>query len=203
MLDLSLYLVASRGNLSDESFLNILNEALKGGVSIVQLREKNLCTRDFYALALKVKALCATFKVPFLINDRIDIAMAIKADGVHLGQDDMPVNIARKMLGVDKIIGLSVQKLSQLENTAGADYLGCGAVFQTTTKESKVINPAGLKALCDNSALPVVAIGGINLENIAQLKGIKLAGIAVVSAIMNAKEPLKAALKLKESFKNL
>lgn len=203
MLNLSLYLVAGRGNLSDEAFLNTLEAAFLGGVSIFQLREKELETRAFYELALKCQRLCAAKNVPFLINDRIDIAQAVSANGVHLGQDDMPLNIARKILGADKIIGLSVQKPEQLANINGADYLGCGAVFQTRTKDSKVIGVARLRELTERSSLPIVAIGGINSQNISELKGIKLAGIAVVSAIMSAKEPKKAASSLKESFKNL
>lgn len=197
MIDLSLYLVASRGKNTAERFLNIVENAIKGGVSVVQLREKNLNSREFFKLAKRLKALCDELSTPLIINDRLDIALAVNATGVHLGQDDMPVNVARELLGADKIIGLSVKTPLELENSANADYVGCGAVFQSTTKESSVIGVAGLKALCEKSALPVVAIGGIDENNVCELKGCKIAGIAVSSAIMNAKNPRVASENLR------
>lgn len=160
MIDLSLYLVANRGNLDDESFLNLIKSAIKGGVSVVQLREKALNSREFYTLALRLKALCDEFQTPLIINDRMDIALAINAAGVHLGQEDLPVSVARRLLGENKIIGLSAKTLSQLEDASGADYVGCGAVFKSPTKDSSIIGVAGLNALCEKSKLPVVAIGG-------------------------------------------
>ena len=148
-LDLSLYLVASRGKKSDELFLNTLEEAIKGGVSIIQLREKELSSREFYKLGLKVQKLCKEYEIPFLINDRIDIALALDADGVHLGQEDLEVRFARKILGKEKIIGLSLKNLEQLKDIDGADYLGCGAIKATPTKESSVISFETLSQICE------------------------------------------------------
>lgn len=202
MIDLSLYLVASRGNLDDESFLNLIKSAIKGGVSVVQLREKALNSREFYTLALRLKGLCDEFQTPLIINDRMDIALAINAAGVHLGQEDLPVSVARTLLGENKIIGLSAKTLSQLEYVSGADYVGCGAVFKSPTKDSSIIGVAGLNALCEKSKLPVVAIGGICATNIALLKSCKIAGVAVSSAILNAPNPYQASLTLKQALPN-
>ncbi|WP_276882930.1 thiamine phosphate synthase [Campylobacter cuniculorum] len=201
MLDLSLYLVASRGNLNDESFLQHLENAIKGGVSIIQLREKTLNAREFYKLALKVKKLTRAYKIPLIINDRLDIALAMDADGVHLGQEDLEVRLARKLLGQEKIIGLSLKKPKQLDFIAGATYLGCGAIKPTPTKESEVLALKDLKKIIALSPLPVVAIGGIDENVVHELKGLKLAGIAVVRAIMEAKNPFLAARRLKKLFK--
>lgn len=201
MLDLSLYLVASRGELSDENFLNRLESAIKGGVSIIQLREKTLSTREFYELALKVKKLTKTYKIPMIINDRLDIALALDADGVHLGQEDLDVSIARKLLGKEKIIGLSLKKLEQLDFIKGANYLGCGAIKPTPTKDSEVLSLEILRQIIVLSNLPVVAIGGIDESVVSELRGINLSGIAVVRAIMEAKDPFLAAKNLKRLFK--
>lgn len=201
MLDLSLYLVASRGELSDENFLNRLESAIKGGVSIIQLREKTLSTREFYELALKVKKLTKTYKIPLIINDRLDIALALDADGVHLGQEDLDVSIARKLLGKEKIIGLSLKKLEQLDFIEGASYLGCGAIKPTPTKDSEVLSLEILRQIIVLSNLPVVAIGGIDESVVSELRGINLSGIAVVRAIMEAKDPFLAAKNLKRLFK--
>ncbi|TKX34453.1 thiamine phosphate synthase [Campylobacter taeniopygiae] len=199
-LDLKLYLVASRGKRSDEVFLNILENAIKGGVGIIQLREKELNSREFYELGKKVQKLCKTYKIPFLINDRIDIALALNADGVHLGQEDLQVKIARELLGEKKIIGLSLKTLEQLDFIEGADYLGCGAIRATPTKESSLISLETLEQICKKSPIPVVAIGGIDEEVISELKGIALTGIAVVRAIMEVSDPYLSAKKLKETF---
>ena len=201
MLDLSLYLVASRGNLSDEAFLNVLESAIKGGVSIIQLREKTLNTKDFFSLGLKVKKLCQAHQIPLIINDRIDIALALDAHGVHLGQEDLPLNIARKILGKDKIIGLSLKTIQQLKFIEEANYLGCGAIKTTPTKESSVLPLETLSQICENSPLPVVAIGGIDEAVVKELKGIKLSGVAVVRAIMEAKNPTLAASALKKAVR--
>lgn len=201
MLDLSLYLVASRGTLSDESFLNHLESAIKGGVSIVQLREKTLNAKEFYELALKVKKLTKAYKIPLIINDRLDIALALDADGVHLGQEDLNVSIARKLLGKEKIIGLSLKKLEQLDFIEGVSYLGCGAIKPTPTKDSEVLSLEVLKQIIALSNLPVVAIGGIDEKVVGELKDLNLSGIAVVRAIMEAKDPFLAAKNLKKLFK--
>ncbi|EAJ3622490.1 thiamine phosphate synthase [Campylobacter coli] len=199
-LDLSLYLVASRRKKSDELFLNMLEEAIKGGVSIIQLREKELNSREFYKLGLKAQKLCKEYKIPFLINDRIDIALALDADGVHLGQEDLEVHLARKILGKEKIIGLSLKNLEQLKNIEEADYLGCGAIKATPTKESSVISLETLSQICEKSPVGVVAIGGIDKELIKKLKGIKISGIAVVRAIMDAQDAYLAAKELRQEM---
>ena len=199
-LDLSLYLVASRGKKSDELFLNTLEEAIKGGVSIIQLREKELSSREFYKLGSKVQKLCKEYEIPFLINDRIDIALALDADGVHLGQEDLEVRFARKILGKEKIIGLSLKNLEQLKDIDGADYLGCGAIKATPTKESSVISFETLSQICEKSPIGVVAIGGIDKELIKELKGIKISGIAVVRAIMDAQNAYLAAKELRQEM---
>ncbi|EAH5759077.1 thiamine phosphate synthase [Campylobacter coli] len=199
-LDLSLYLVASRGKKSDELFLNTLEEAIKGGVSIIQLREKELNSREIYKLGLKVQKLCKEYEIPFLINDRIDIALTLDADGVHLGQEDLEVRFARKILGKEKIIGLSLKNLEQLKNIDGADYLGCGAIKATPTKESSVISFETLSQICEKSPIGVVAIGGIDKELIKELKGIKISGIAVVRAIMDAQNAYLAAKELRQEM---
>lgn len=199
-LDLSLYLVASRGKKSDELFLNTLEEAIKGGASIIQLREKELNSREFYKLGLKVQKLCKECEIPFLINDRIDIALALDADGVHLGQEDLEVHLARKILGKEKIIGLSLKNLEQLKNIEGVDYLGCGAIKATPTKESSVISLETLSQICEKSPVGVVAIGGIDKELIKKLKGIKISGIAVVRAIMDAQDAYLAAKELRQEM---
>ncbi|TDJ81242.1 thiamine phosphate synthase [Campylobacter volucris] len=199
-----IYLVASKEQKSEDKFLNIIKEALKAGVNIVQLREKELNTLEFYNLALKVKRLCDEFKVPFLINDRIDIALAVNASGVHIGQKDLPLKIARQILGDEKLIGLTINHKSELVNLQKADYIGVGAVFPTPSKkECIVLGIDGLKEIVNLSPLPVVAIGGIDHANISLLKGIAIDGIAVIRAIMDAKDPSKSVFNLKQAFESL
>lgn len=201
-LDLSLYLVATKGNKSEECFLNTLENAIKGGVSIIQLREKELNAREFYKLGLKVQKLCKAYKIPFLINDRVDIALALDADGVHLGQEDLEVKLARKLLGDEKIIGLSLKKLEQLEFIQGANYLGCGAIKATPTKESSLLSLELLSQICDKS--PIEVIGGVDKEVLDELRGVNLSGVAVVRAIMDAKDAFLAAKELKRKiYENL
>lgn len=199
-LDLSLYLVASKANKSEECFLNTLENAIKGGVSLIQLREKELNAREFYQLALKVQKLCKAYQIPFLINDRVDIALALNADGVHLGQEDLEVKLARKLLGEDKIIGLSLKKLEQLEWIQGANYLGCGAIKPTPTKKTSLLSLEILSQICDKSPIGVVAIGGIDKETLSELRGINLSGVAVVRAIMDAKDAYAAAKELRRKI---
>lgn len=196
-----IYLVASKKQKSEDEFLNIIKEALKAGVNIVQLREKELNTLEFYNLALKVKRLCDEFKIPFLINDRIDIALAVDASGVHIGQKDLPLKIARQILGDEKLIGLTINHKSELVNLQKADYIGVGAVFPTPSKkECMVLGIDGLKEIVNLSPLPVVAIGGIDHTNISLLKGIAIDGVAIIRAIMDAKDPSKSVFNLKQAF---
>ena len=202
-IDYSVYLVTGHRDKTDEEFLNIIEEAIKGGTSIVQLREKTASTKDFYKLALKVKEITSKYDVPLLINDRIDIALAIDSDGVHIGQDDMPADIAREIIGDDKILGVSASTVEEAKKAQmdGADYIGSGAVFPTSTKDdADSVSKPQLKEIVDSIDIPVVAIGGITVENAHTLKGSGIAGFSVVSAIMSAEDPKEASEKLKEIY---
>ena len=202
-IDYSLYLVTDHGNKTEEEFLNIIEEAIKGGTSIVQLREKTASTKDFYQLALKVKEITTRYDVPLLINDRIDIALAVDSEGVHLGQDDMPADIARKIIGDDKILGVSASTVEEAIKAQidGADYIGSGAVFPTATKDdADSVSKEELKSIVDSIDIPVVAIGGITIENASELKDTGIAGFSVVSAIMSADDPKEASQKLREIY---
>ena len=202
-IDYSVYLVTDHRDKTDEEFLNIIEEAIKGGTSIVQLREKTASTKDFYKLALKVKEITSKYDVPLLINDRIDIALAVDSDGVHIGQDDMPADIAREIIGDDKILGVSASTVEEAKKAQmdGADYIGSGAVFPTSTKDdADSVSKPQLKEIVDSIDIPVVAIGGITLENANTLKDTGIAGFSVVSAIMSAKDPKEASQKLKEIY---
>ena len=202
-IDYSVYLVTDHRNKTDEEFLNVIEEAIKGGTTIVQLREKTASTKDFYELALKVKEITSRYDVPLLINDRIDIALAIDSDGVHIGQDDMPADIARKIIGKDKILGVSASTVAEAKKAEadGADYIGSGAVFPTSTKDdADSVSIEDLKEIVSSIDIPVVAIGGITLENASLLKDTGIAGFSVVSAIMSADNPKEASQKLKEIY---
>ena len=200
-----LYLVTDRTNKTDEEFLNIIEEAIKGGVTVVQIREKDADTLEFYNISNKVKEICSKYNVPLIINDRIDIALAIDADGVHIGQSDMPIKIARKLIGNDKILGISAHNLKEATDAEenGADYLGVGAIFSTSTKkDANDVSIDTLKEITSNVDIPTVAIGGINLDNIEKLKDTHISGISVVSAIMNAENPKIASENLLRKIKN-
>ena len=202
-IDYSVYLVTDRRNKTDEEFLNIIEEAIKGGTTVVQLREKTASTKEFYDLALRVKEITSRYGVPLLINDRIDIALAIDSEGVHIGQDDMPADIAREIIGEDKILGVSastVEEAKKAENDS-ADYIGSGAVFPTATKDdADSVSKEELKEIVDSIDIPVVAIGGITVENASSLKDSGIAGFSVVSAIMSAEDAKEASKKLKEIY---
>ena len=202
-IDYSVYLVTDRRNKTDEEFLNIIEEAIKGGTTIVQLREKTASTKEFYDLALKVKEITSRYDVPLLINDRIDIALAVDSEGVHIGQDDMPAGIAREIIGEDKILGVSASTVEEAKKAEidSADYIGSGAVFPTATKDdADSVSEEELKEIVDSIDIPVVAIGGITVENAHTLKGSGIAGFSVVSAIMSAEDPKEASEKLKEIY---
>lgn len=202
-IDYSVYLVTDRRNKADEEFLNIIEEAIKGGTTIVQLREKTASTKEFYELALKVKEITSRYGVPLLINDRIDIALAVDSEGVHIGQDDMPAIVARKLIGDDKILGVSASTVEEAKKAEidDADYIGSGAVFPTSTKDdADSVSKEELKEIVDSIDIPVVAIGGITLENAGSLKESGISGFSVVSAIMSAEDPKEASLKLKEIY---
>ncbi|AJC91118.1 thiamine phosphate synthase [Campylobacter subantarcticus LMG 24377] len=201
MNSFKIYLVASKGTKSEVEFLNILEASLKARIDILQLREKDLSTLEFYNLALKVKVLCEKYNTPLVINDRIDIAMGVNAQGVHIGQKDMPLKRARELLGEDKIIGLTINHKSELDNIQGATYLGAGAVFATPSKQDcTVLGVEGLREIASLSTLPVVAIGGISESNLNMLQGCDIQGVAVVRAIMQANDSYIATLNLRSSF---
>lgn len=202
-LDLSLYLVTNNSEY-EEKFLNIIEESLKGGVSVVQLREKKAETLDFYNLALKVKEITQKYNVPLIINDKIDIALAIDADGVHVGQSDMPAKTARSMIGEDKILGVSAANIKEAKKAQrdSADYIGVGAVYPTNTKDDATSVPKKeLKEIVKSVDIPVVAIGGITQENAHKLNDCGIDGLSVVSAIMEAKNPKIASENLLKEFK--
>ena len=194
--DSSLYFITDSTGYDEEEFLRRTEAALKGGATLVQIREKDKSTRDYMALADKVHEVTRKYNVPLIIDDRIDVAMAVGSEGVHLGQSDMPVHIARKILGDDIIIGATAKTVEQAKEAyeQGADYLGVGAIYPTTTKVKTVLTSTEtLDKICKAVPIPVNAIGGLNKDNIDVLKGIGIAGICVVSAIMKAEDPQKAA----------
>lgn len=195
--DMLLYAVTDRSWLKGESLYSQIEKALKGGATFVQLREKTLTEEEFMAEAKEIRKLCRKYKVPFIINDNVDIALAVDADGVHVGQSDMEAGEVRKKLGPDKIIGVSARTVEQalLAQEKGADYLGVGAVYSTGTKlDARELPHETLKAICEAVTIPVVAIGGITKDNIAGLKGSGVDGVAVVSAIF-AQENIEEATK--------
>ena len=198
---LQLYAVTDSRWLNGNSLAEVVEKALAGGVTCVQLREKHLPFDEFLRTAKEIKALCQNFHVPFIVDDNLDIALACDADGLHIGQNDMPAAKARQLLGPDKILGVSAQTAQQAVNACrdGADYLGVGAVFPTGTKTDAVEVPLDmLKTITAAVDIPVVAIGGINADNIAQLSGTGIAGAAVVSAIFAQKDIKKAAANLRQ-----
>ncbi|MDY5846639.1 MAG: thiamine phosphate synthase [Bariatricus sp.] len=196
--DLLLYAVTDRSWLKEgETLAEQVEKCLKGGATCVQLREKRLSKKEFLEEAKKIKKVCAKYHVPFLINDDVEIALEVDADGVHVGQSDMEVMDVRAKLGPDKIIGVTAKTVEQavLAEKHGANYLGSGAVFGTSTKEdASKLDHKILKAICETVHIPVVAIGGITEENVEELAGNKVAGVAVVSAIF-AKEDIEAATR--------
>ena len=188
---LRLYLVTNRYQDSLESFLEKVETACRSGVTIVQLREKNLTTNQYYQLAKQVKEITDAYQVPLIIDDRLDICLAVDAAGLHIGDDELPVPVARQVLGPDKILGVTAKTVKRaLEaEEGGADYLGTGAIFPTTTKENAPITLIStLKTICQRVAIPVVAIGGLTSENIDQLIGTGIAGVAVVRDLMQAED---------------
>ena len=188
---LRLYLVSNRYQDSLESFLEKIEMACRSGVTIVQLREKNITTNQYYQLAKQVKEITDAYQVPLIIDDRLDVCLAVDAAGLHIGDDELPVSVARQVLGPDKILGVTAKTVKRaLEaEEGGADYLGTGAIFPTTTKENAPITLIStLKTICQRVAIPVVAIGGLTSENVDQLIGTGIAGVAVVRDLMQAED---------------
>ena len=202
--NLLLYAVTDRHWLDGRTLKEVVLESLEGGVTMLQLREKHLDEAHFLEEAKELQALCRSRHVPFLINDNVEIALAMDADGVHVGQSDMAAGDVRKKLGDDKIIGVSAQTVEQalLAEKAGADYLGVGAVFPTSSKDdANEVSYETLKAICSAVSIPVVAIGGITQANVHQLAGSGICGAAVISAIYAKPDIKKAAEELKKAVK--
>jgi len=203
--DLSLYLVVDVEFASGRDLAYLAGEAVLGGVTIVQLRAKGLKTSEFLDLATRMAAVLKERSVPLIINDRVDIAMACGADGVHLGQDDGPPDVARTLLGGSKIIGVSVNTLEEAHEAErlGADYIGLGPIYATTTKDTElpVLGPEELRRMRQKIGIPIIAIGGINAGNAAEVMKAGAAGIAVVSAILGAPDARKAASELKKKVR--
>lgn len=196
--DLLLYAITDRSWLGESTLYQQVEQALIGGATFIQLREKNLDEESFLKEAKEIKGLCNRYNVPFVINDNVDIALKIGADGVHVGQSDMQANNVREILGNDKIIGVTAKTVEQalIAEKRGADYLGVGAVFSTSTKaDAKGIDGNTFKAICNAVHIPVVAIGGINQENVSKLKGYGMNGVAVISGIFGQKD-IKTATEI-------
>lgn len=200
--DLRLYLVTDRELALGRPLTDVVEKALKGGVTMVQLREKKATTRRFLQEVMDVKKILQPYNIPLIVNDRVDIALATDADGVHLGQSDMPWQMARKILGPEKIIGLSIESIEQLEeaNSADIDYIGISPVFTTPTKKEleKGLGIPGTREIASQSRHPAVAIGGINIENVKDVMATGVDGISVVSAICSASDPEASARDLLE-----
>lgn len=202
-MNYTLYLCTDRQLMSTETIEEAVELAIQGGVTVVQLREKDCTSREFYEVAKQVKAITDAYEIPLLINDRLDIALAVGADGVHLGQTDIPVLVARDLLGPDKIVGATANTIEKAEEAwkSGADYLGVGDVFGTTTKaDTKHVTLEELKKIKELVDIPVVAIGGINADNIASLRTAGVDGAAVISALIGQKDITAAAETLISNF---
>lgn len=204
--DPSLYFITDSMNYTEEEFLYRVEQALMGGATLMQLREKDRSTREYMELAEKVHIIANRYNVPLIIDDRVDVALAIDAEGVHVGASDMPVAIARRLMGKEKIVGATAKTVPWAKEAyeQGADYLGVGAIYPTITKVKTVLTSTDtLRDICYAVPIPANAIGGLNKNNIDILKGIPIAGICVVSAIMKADNPKKAAIELKARAKEL
>ena len=205
-LDTTMYFITDSTNYSEDEFLYRVEEACKGGVTLVQLREKERTTREYITFAEKVHEITLRYDIPLIIDDRVDVALAAGAEGVHVGQSDMPVAAARNLMGNDKIIGATTKTVPQAIEAyeQGADYLGVGTIYPTTTKVKTVLTSVEtLKEIVQAVPIKVNAIGGLNKDNIHVLKGSGIDGICAVSAIMKAESPCDAAKELREAFDEL
>lgn len=201
-INYSLYLVTERSLLQGIELEQAVEEAILGGTTLVQLREKNISTMEFYKIAVDIKKITDKYNVPLIIDDRLDIALAVDAAGIHVGQSDMPCEIARKLVGKDKIVGVSAHTVEEALKAQkdGADYLGVGAVFPTGTKKDAIdVSMETLKEIVQKVNIPVVAIGGVNQDNVDKLADTGIDGISVISAILGKKDVRKAAKELKEA----
>ena len=205
-IDLSLYLVTDSTGLEDEQFLHIVDEACKGGVTFLQVREKTKTGREYLELAAMVKRITDQYGIPMIIDDRVDVALAVEAAGVHVGQSDIPVDVARRLVGPDMIVGATAKTVEQAlaAEQAGADYLGVGAIYPTTTKViTKITEVSTLNDIRRHVSIPVTAIGGLNAGNMDILNGALMDGVAVVSAIMKSEDPRATAVELRETFRRV
>ena len=203
---LSLYGITDRYWLNGRPLIHDVQLALEGGVTMIQLREKNLDEESFYREAIEIKDLCKKFHVPFIINDNVELAKKVDADGIHVGQNDMAAQDVRAIIGPDKILGVSTQTVEEaiLAQKMGADYLGVGAVFPTGSKDDCwVLSHDLCREICSAVTIPVVAIGGINLGNISKLSGLGFSGISLISAIFGQNDIKSAAMKLKEEVSKI
>ena len=201
--DCKIYLVTDEKACNGKDFYKCIEEAIKGGVKIVQLREKTLSTKDFFIKALKIKEICKNYGVLFIINDRLDITQAVEADGVHLGQSDMPIEKAKEILKNKFLIGVTARNVDEAikAELEGADYIGSGAIFGTSTKDNaKKLDMKDLKKIVNSIKIPVFAIGGINTNNVCMLKNIGLQGICSVSGILAEKDCKKAVENILKNF---
>ena len=204
--DPSLYFITDSTNYTEEEFLRRVEQALKGGATLLQLREKEKSTREYIELAEKVHEIAKRYNVPLIIDDRVDVALAIDAEGVHVGASDMPVATARKLMGDNKIVGATAKTVPWAKEAyeQGADYLGVGAIYPTTTKVVTVLTSTEtLDAITKAVPIPVNAIGGLNKDNLDILKGIGISGICVVSSIMKSDNPEASARELKARAREL
>ncbi|MCF0224641.1 MAG: thiamine phosphate synthase [Fibrobacter sp.] len=205
-LDTSLYFITDSTTVPSDRFLSVVEGACKGGATLIQLREKNRSTREYMELARETHEVTSRYQVPLIIDDRVDVALAIGAEGVHVGQTDMPVDVARGLMGPNKIVGATTKTVAQAMEAyeQGADYLGVGAIYPTTTKVVTVLTSVDtLKEIVKAVPINVNAIGGLNKDNIHVLKGAGISGICAVSAIMKADDPEAATRELKEAFFSL
>ena len=205
-LNTTLYFITDSTTVPEDRFLPVVEAACRGGATIIQLREKDRSTREYLQLAEAVHAITIRYGIPLIIDDRVDVALATGAEGVHVGQSDMPVRLVRKLMGENAIVGATAKTVPQALEAyeQGADYLGCGAIYPTTTHVKTVITPIEtLKDVVKAVPIPVNAIGGLNKDNIFVLKGSGIAGICAVSAIMKATDPETATRELKQAFLNM
>lgn len=202
MKELTLYLVTGRYDFDEESFLNVIKTACENGVTLVQLREKEATTNDFYRLAQKVKDLTDRFDVPLIINDRVDVCLAVDAAGVHIGDDELPIEVVRRLIGNDKILGVSAKDVGRAREAekAGADYLGVGAIYPTKTKKNLArTSIETLKTIVSSVEIPIVAIGGLKENNIDALRHTGVAGVSVVTELMLAEDVAQKTQGLKKA----
>lgn len=197
-----LYLVTGRFDLNRQRFIEVIEEACQNGITCVQLREKELSTRDFYELALEVKAVTDRYRIPLIINDRVDICLAVNATGIHIGDDELPIQVTRQLIGPQRLLGVSAKSIERAKEaeSEGANYVGVGAIFPTKTKQTQLTSVATLKEIAQTLSIPTIAIGGLNTLNVQQLSGSQIAGIAVVSDIMTADNPARQTQLLRQNI---